>query len=158
MEWVALAVLCWAGFYDLKYKKVPNWLTYGFLLVAILFHASYGSVAMSLLGAALGLGWFLIPYLLGGMGAGDVKLLAAAGAMAAWPGALYVILYSSIAGGIVVIALALKRVDYQGFWVALAGGPGSFFKSILKTGQSKRSEKVPYALAIAIGYAIYLLL
>lgn len=158
MEWVALAVLCWAGFYDLKYKKVPNWLTYGLLLAAILFHSFYGSVSMSLLGAGIGLGWFLIPYLMGGMGAGDVKLLAAAGAMAAWPGALYVVLYSSIAGGIVVIALALKRVDYQGFWVALTGGPRRFFKSIWMSGHERRKEKVPYALAIAIGYAIYLLL
>ncbi|HCA41261.1 MAG TPA: prepilin peptidase, partial [Aminobacterium sp.] len=70
-----LAVVCWAGFYDMKYKKVPNWLTYGLLVAALCFHGVTGSVSMSLVGAVLGFVWFLIPYLLGGMGAGDVKLL-----------------------------------------------------------------------------------
>ncbi|WP_286846781.1 MULTISPECIES: A24 family peptidase [Aminobacterium] len=158
MEWGVLAVVCWAGFYDMKYKKVPNWLTYGLLVAALCFHGVTGSVSMSLVGAVMGLVWFLIPYLLGGMGAGDVKLLAATGAVVAWPGALNLVLYSSIAGGVLVIALAFKGIDYQSFWLALAGGPRVFFKSIWRSGREHRKEKVPYALSIAVGYAIYLLL
>ncbi len=158
MEWATLVILCWAGFYDLKYKKVPNWLTYGVLFAALLFHGFQGAFMSSLLGGLLGLGWFLIPYMLGGMGAGDVKLLAATGAVVAWPGALYVVLYSSIVGGLLVLVLAFKDVDYKSVWLALAGGAGKFFKSIWISGREHRKEKVPYALSIAIGYALYLLL
>ncbi len=158
MEWVALAVLCGAGFYDLKYKKVPNWLTYGLLLAAFLFHGLNGAFMFSFLGGIVGFMWFLIPYMLGGMGAGDVKLLAATGAVVAWPGVLYVVLYSSLVGGALVILLVFKGADYKASWLALAGGVDKFFRSIWISGREYRKEKVPYALSIAIGYALYLLL
>ena len=68
---------------DLKTRRIPNYLTFGGALGGLGFHLGYHGVPGFLDGlAGLGLGFclLLVPYLLGGMGAGDVKACAALGA------------------------------------------------------------------------------
>ena len=72
-----------ALFTDTRRGRIPNWLTFPALGLGVALHSFVGGgdgLLFAAEGAALGLGLFLVPFLIGGMGAGDVKLLAALGA------------------------------------------------------------------------------
>ena len=99
--------------------KVPNWLTFPFAFSAWAYHGVVGGwqdLQTSLVGTAVGLGLLLVPYAIGGMGAGDVKLFAGVGAWlgpaVTW-GAFCV---SVVVGGLLAVALVLYRVWRQGRW------------------------------------------
>lgn len=81
---IGLALL--ASFWDLKEQRIPNWLTIPALLLALGIRASMGWPALgsglAAAGAALGCG--IIFFAVGGLGGGDVKLLAAVGAFVGW--------------------------------------------------------------------------
>lgn len=92
--------------------KVPNWITFPFVISGWLYHLvahGYSGLGSSLLGCAVGLGLLLLPYVIGGMGAGDVKLFAGVGA---WMGASITFgafCVSAAVGGV----LALLLVGYR---------------------------------------------
>ena len=76
-----LSVVMAAG--DWRSRRIPNYLTFGGALAGVAFQTAvfgWPGLAQALLGLFLGLGLLLLPYVLGGMGAGDVKALAALGA------------------------------------------------------------------------------
>ena len=97
---------------DLRTKRIPNVLTFGAALAGLVAHVALDGANGAL---TAGGGWltglliFLPFFALGGMGGGDVKLLAALGA---WLGAydtLYLALYSGVAGGVLAIVVAFSR-------------------------------------------------
>ena len=100
---VALVVAVIACLWDLWTRRIPNLLTFGAALAAALWFLATGGLAAgawALCGWCVGLLLFLPFYLLGGMGAGDVKLMAAVGA---WLGPVLVFwsgVYGAIAGGV----------------------------------------------------------
>src|SRR4051794_429181 len=102
----ALAPAGW----DTPPRRIPNALTFGAALAAFAVHASVGgwsAAGMSAAGWAAGIAVFFPVFALGGIGAGDVKLL---GAIGAWLGpfsALWVALYSGVAGGVLGLVVAL---------------------------------------------------
>src|SRR2546425_9464222 len=90
MSWTdtaAVSIALVACVFDLYSRRIPNALTFGAAAVALVVAAALGGASgawSSLRGLGVGLAvWFPI-YALGGMGAGDVKLMAAIGA---WLGA-----------------------------------------------------------------------
>jgi prepilin peptidase CpaA len=105
-------------------------------------------------GFAVGLGVFLPFFLMGGMGAGDVKTMAAAGAfLAPWP--------SLLAAGLSLIAgamLGLAVLAWRGGLLATLRG---YSQSLLFLSSTRRwlrpslpaaaAQRFPYALAIALG-------
>jgi prepilin peptidase CpaA len=110
---VALALGVGAGaFIDLRTRRVPNALTIPLGAGGIACAASGISeltVAASVIGLALGLVLMLPGYLFGATGAGDVKLLAAAGA---WLGPAHIgiaFLYTALVGGILALVVAQRR-------------------------------------------------
>jgi prepilin peptidase CpaA len=106
---IALGVVLIAVVWDVASRRIPNVLTFGSALFAIAAHAfsnGWSGLGFSLAGWAVGVALFFPPFALGGMGAGDVKLL---GAIGAWLGAASVIwvgLFSGIAGGVLAIVVA----------------------------------------------------
>src|SRR5262245_35930403 len=77
------AILTLACISALRTRRIPNALTFLAMVGALLFHGVTGGVTAlgwSLAGCFLGLALFLPMFVLRGMGAGDVKLLAAIGA------------------------------------------------------------------------------
>ena len=106
-----LAALLGAGF-DLKSRRIPNLLTGPAFLAGVLLHLALDGWrgGMSALGAGVLCGLvFVILYMAGGMGAGDVKLMAAAGALAGMPNVASLLLLTALAGGVMAVALALMR-------------------------------------------------
>ncbi|MEZ6069711.1 MAG: A24 family peptidase [Pirellulales bacterium] len=81
------ACMTTAAVTDLHSRRIPNWLTVPMAACGLTFHAlapaGFG-LGSSLLGLLVGFSLLLVPYVVGGGGAGDVKLLAAAGAWLGW--------------------------------------------------------------------------
>lgn len=109
---ILLSTVIAAGLYDLRYRRIPNWLNLtalsAGLAVNLLLFAGHG-VVLALLGIGCSLLVYLPLYLVRGMGAGDVKLMAAVGAIAGpreWVG---IFLATAILGGAVSLLYVLYR-------------------------------------------------
>ena len=103
------AVACLA---DLGWRRIPNVVTFGGAALALVTAAATGGVSAFGLAAAgwlVGLLLFLPLFALGGLGAGDVKLLAALGAWLGPRDVVYVALYGAIAGGVFAVVLAYSQ-------------------------------------------------
>ena len=108
----------------------------------------------SLFGMLAGLGILLIPYLLGGMGAGDVKLLAVIGAIKGFAFVLMAALYMALAGGIMALLIllfskGLKNRFYQVVCFFHGLFQGMHVPITSETGTLKKTY--PYGIAIAAG-------
>lgn len=101
-----------AGWTDLRYRRIPNWLTVPALLVGMAVNAvfnGWSGLKSSLLGAALGLVLLLPFVLLRSLGAGDWKLAGALGAFTG-PGLLMDLLLGSIfVAGVMALALIIYK-------------------------------------------------
>jgi prepilin peptidase CpaA len=105
---VVLVAAVIAAVTDLWKFKVYNLLTFPLFLSGVLYHwLSAGSVGLiaSLAGALFGFSVLILFYLMGGMGLGDVKLVAAIGAWLGMPVTIYVFIASSLAAGIYALVL-----------------------------------------------------
>jgi prepilin peptidase CpaA len=102
--------------------KIHNLLTLPLLASGLIYHAvvgGWGGCAASLLGALIGFCPLIVLYILGGMGAGDVKLMAGVGA---WLGPLltfYVFLASSLAAGVYALVIIFMYQRTSETWVNL---------------------------------------
>jgi prepilin peptidase CpaA len=154
-----LVVALAAVVFDVRTRRIPNALTFGAAGAGLAFALMTGGLsaaAGSLLGWIVGAGLFFPIFALRGMGAGDVKLLAALGA---WLGAvdvLYLALFASMAGGVVALAVAMSR-GYLGrafanLWLMLmhwrVAGPSPVPGLTLR---DTRAPRLAYAIPIAIG-------
>ena len=101
---------------DLRTRRVPNVLT-GTLAVIGLVLAAAGLGRVGLTGAALGclvgVACMLPGHVFGATGAGDVKLLGAAGALLGPGPTVRAFVLTVIAGGVVALVVALKRGRLQ---------------------------------------------
>jgi prepilin peptidase CpaA len=109
---VLMGLVFAAGVYDMRYRRIPNWLVAAGLALGFALNIYLLGWA-GLKAASLGLGFaFLVYfplYLLRGMGAGDVKLMMAIGALAGplfWFG---IFVATGILGGCIAIILLLAR-------------------------------------------------
>jgi prepilin peptidase CpaA len=105
---VPLGAVLVAAATDVWRYKIYNVVSLPLLATGLIYHGMVGGAAalgVSLLGALFGFGVLLFLYLLGGMGAGDVKLLAAVGAWLGLPHVVVVFLASSLAAGLYALVL-----------------------------------------------------
>jgi prepilin peptidase CpaA len=117
---IVLGAALIAGVTDLWKYKVHNLLTLPVLFSGLIYHAVWGTgLANSLLGVLCGSGILLLFYLLGGMGAGDVKLMAAIGAWLGIPYTFYVFVASSVVAGLYALLLILVYGRVRETWVNL---------------------------------------
>ena len=94
---------------DLRTRRIPNVLTFGAAAAAVIFHVWTSGLdggLASLGGLVVGAALMFVLYTLGGMGAGDVKLLAALGAWLGPTDAVWMVLYTGIAGGVIALIVA----------------------------------------------------
>jgi len=157
---VALVLL--ASYSDLRWRKIPNCLTVPAIALGFFLNFqgnSWNGLISACLGLLVGIGLLMLPYLLGGMGGGDVKLMGALGVMLGSYPVINVFLYASLVGGAIAIGVAIAN---RSLIETLKKG-WLFFKCIFLfqaplAGASlfKKSLAIPYGLAIAAGTLIYL--
>jgi len=148
--WVAIVIGIAATVEDLAHRRISNWICGAAFAAGIALHLyseGWRGGVTALLGALSGFGVFLIFYLLGGMGGGDVKLMAGFGAVLGTKRLIEAALWTAACGGVfaaVAIGFSairgLLRARFQvrdGVKPALAGRP--------------RLQSIPYAPAIAAG-------
>ena len=100
-----LMLITAAGFFDFKERKIPNIITFTGILIGVLFNLVSGGwtgLFQGILGLFAGLAIFFLPFAMGGMGAGDVKLMGAIGALMGWQFSVMTALYSAVVGGVMV--------------------------------------------------------
>jgi prepilin peptidase CpaA len=109
---VVLGVVSIASVVDLHSRRIPNTLTFGAATGALVVSAAAGGfpgLSFSFAGWAIGLALWLPIYALGGMGAGDIKLMAAVGAWLGPADAVRAALFAAIAGALMALAIATSR-------------------------------------------------
>jgi len=153
----ALALI--AMLLDLRARRIPNWLTGGGLLLGLATNLLLGSLSdgasgavsgglSALAGAALGFGLLFPFYMLRvnglghAVGAGDVKLLAALGAVVGLHALVSIAVYAALAGAVQAIVILanqghLKIILHQTL--------------VMGTVPTLSGRKAPYAVAIAAG-------
>jgi len=158
-----LSVAVWQ---DLKTGRISNQLILvGLVIVQLLSVLPNGlGWFSSVQGIVVGLLIFIPFYLLRILGAGDVKLLSVVGGFFGYPGILLIGLYTSIAGGVLALAVAffygqlfqilskLRRSLVRYFLHFLSNGRPGQFELIVG------SKQIPYAVAISVGTLIYVVL
>lgn len=152
---MALLVIC--VFTDLKERKIYNKVLLPFLILAFVIHLVTGGISglgFTLAGTAVGFAILLFPYFMGGMGAGDVKLLAVIGALKGTVFVLTTAVYMALAGGILALFVLLFRKGSLNrikqiifFFGGLRGG----MKIPLFLDKNALNATYPYGVAIAIG-------
>jgi len=157
--WPTLVVVAIATFTDLRSRRIPNWLVLPFLLAGIIVSTGihgWTGLAQSLEGIGLGALLFGILYWMGGMGMGDVKLVAAIGAWIGPSQLGFALVITGITGGIMALCWAAAG----GFLGELFSGTGELIFGMKERGMrpprdlvlsNPATRKLPYAPAIAIG-------
>jgi prepilin peptidase CpaA len=148
--------------WDLKFRRIPNYLTFGGALAGLGFQLGFHGLPGLLDGlTGLGLGFvlLLVPYLLGGMGAGDVKAGAALGAWLGLQRSFVLLVYTGICGGLIILVVWL----WQRRFLAGLGQEWHFFlnwflcsayESRPPAAVSLKSNSIPYGAAMALGMAL----
>ena len=144
----------WAVRDDLLFHRISNRLNGWLLCVGFsirILGGGWHGLEQSLLGVLVGLACLLPFYVLRAMGAGDVKLLAATGALLGpydvWIAALCTLLIGAVLAVMYLAGGAVRAVVH-----APAGSPWMMRMAFAQMRiQELRRERMPYALAIALG-------
>ena len=159
MHAVALSVASFACIFDLRTRRIPNWLTFGAAAAGLVFHVVTGGatgIAQGVGGWVTGVALLVLPYALGGMGAGDVKLV---GALGAWLGpgdTFWLAMYTGISGaGMALIVGAwhgyLRRAA-SNIWLLLTHWRVNGLKPFPElTLANSRGPRLAYAAPILVG-------
>jgi len=109
---IPLVLSGWMAWGDFKTRRIPNYLTFGTAIAGLGFqvgmHGLSGLIS-GLLGLVTGFALLILFYVKGGMGAGDVKALAALGTWLGPAGAFELFIYMAISGGILCVAVLWWR-------------------------------------------------
>jgi prepilin peptidase CpaA len=158
-ETAALGIALVASGFDLHSRRIPNLLTFGAALAALI--VALVTAGLPGLGASAA-GWLLatvlwLPlYALGGMGAADVKLLAAIGAWLGPADVLHTALYAAIAGGVLAVMVAVARGCVRQTWsnvqlLIVHWRVVGFTPHAQLTLDASTSPRLAYAVPILIG-------
>jgi prepilin peptidase CpaA len=168
---ILLTLVIGAAVYDVRYRRIPNWLTMAGVLAGIAMNTflawdsphRWSGLFFALKGMGLGFGLYLLLYAVRAMGAGDVKLMAAVGAMTGWEDWFGIFVLTALVGGIFAIALSIakKRLG-KTFWNV------GFILSEMKQGRpayvqreeldvrNPKAVGLPHGAVIAVGTLFFL--
>ncbi len=173
-DYILIILVLLAIYFDLTQKKIPNIITFPVILWGLLSYSileGFAGFKFSAIGFLIGLSIFLIPFILGGMGGGDVKLMAAIGAIKGWRFVLTTAIYSGLVGGVLVIIYLIYK---KKLWITLKRALGIILRPILfiltLTFENhtikkinnyflgldivKENHYIPYGVAIGLGAVI----
>ena len=146
-----------AAFVDIRYKRIPNFVTVPAAVLGLLYHcfAPNGmGPLMAVAGFAVGFALLLLPWLLGGGGMGDVKLLAALGT---WLGPMLILgtfAASAMMAGLIALAVITGSAFTHGVITTkqkylVAGNHGVTSEA---SGGHRRPQRrtLPFAVPVAL--------
>lgn len=164
---VVLVASSLAAVTDASKFKVHNLLTFPLALSGLMYHTtSHGTTGFffALAGLGAGLGVLLVPYLVGGLGAGDVKFFAAVSAWLGTPPMASILIVACLATGVYSAVMVVRQAGIVGLWRAFqaaciqlaslrrgtaAGCPT--VQDVLAKEPQYRRRLVPFTAMIAVG-------
>lgn len=177
VEAILLTLVLGAAVYDVRYRRIPNWLTVGGVLIGLalntflsgwpgqgtFLYQGWPGLRFSLLGLAVGFGAYFVLYALRAMGAGDVKLMGAVGAMVGWENWFGIFLITAVIGGAMalILVIAKKRAMKTFFNVGVilnemkSGRPAYLAKEELDV-KNPKALGLPHGAVIAVGTLFFL--
>ncbi|MDH4232725.1 MAG: A24 family peptidase [Nitrospirota bacterium] len=153
-----IMVLIVAAVLDIRFQKIPNWLTFPSMIAAIILNTAstgFPGLLFSLGGIMAGIAFMILPYLMGGMGAGDAKLMGAVGGLLGPKGVFIAFLLTALTGGVYAMGV-----------LAFYGGLGEtsrryrlILRNFFLTGKvlyippsgKENKPRLRYGIAIALG-------
>ena len=169
--WVVTLFVIVAAYIDGKELRVPNKLTYPTIIAGWIYSMiAYGmagegwyvGLGWSLAGTAVGLATLLPAYAIGGMGAGDVKMMAAIGAWVYCETTFYAFCVSAIVGAVLAVIMILsakqttKHANQFMFIlneIMTVRNPETL--ATIATERKSSMRLLPYGIPIAIGTVMY---
>jgi prepilin peptidase CpaA len=155
-----------AGYFDLRWRRIPNWLVCATVLLAFGLHTWLNGrqgLLMSAGGLAVGIALLLPLYLLRGMGAGDVKFFGALGAAVTYQHILNVFVIAALIAGV----MALFRVVAARAFVATLGNIADILNRFLHGRFSphpvvglanEQALVIPFGVSMALATWIFVLM
>lgn len=154
-----LAIASLACVTDLRTRRIPNVLSFGAALAGLLYQFVSGGIdglGHAAFGWFVGAVIFILPFALGGLGGGDVKLLAALGAWLGPGDVLWLSLYTGVAGGIMAVVVAVIHgylgTAIRNVYLLLCHWRVAGIKALPAiTLENSKSPKLAYAFPILTG-------
>src|SRR4051794_21987066 len=164
---VLLVVLLTAATFDVLYRRIPNWLTVSGVVLGIAMNTLIGTpeagIVFSLIGLAVAFGLYAALYSLRAMGAGDVKLMAAVGALVGWERWFGIFFVTALIGGVMAMILVVSRGRLQktffnvGFILSeMKSGRPAYLANEELDVKNKKALGLPHGAVIAVSTVFYL--
>lgn len=146
---LVLAACFVASYFDIKARRIPNWLTGSLAAAAVVLHGFSGWRAALLSVAVMAVLFLLgtLAYRFGGIGGGDIKLGTAASGMLSLPLCLPFLLYTALGGGVLAIVFILSRGSVKQSLSRVASAVAIGPQSVPRD----KTQTLPYAVAFAFG-------
>jgi prepilin peptidase CpaA len=152
-----------AALFDIRERRIPNWITFSGAAIALILHAVTGSAQLlqSVLGLAVGIGAMFVPFVCGWLGAGDVKLLGLMGAIVGLQSLPRVLFYSVVIGGLLAGGALIGRnpvnVLRRSWWdIKIAISTLGFIMPVPITEATVAKTSIPFGVAIGAGTLVAL--
>jgi prepilin peptidase CpaA len=171
LEVVLLIVVLAAAVYDVRYRRIPNWLTGASVLMGLGLNTflafdrveRWSGLIGSAEGLAAGFCVYFVLYLMRAMGAGDVKLMAAIGSIVGLRDWFGIFFLTAIVGGIMALLLVLARKRLKktffnlGFiFEEMSHGRPAYMRNEELDVKSGKSLGLPHGAVIAVGTLFFL--
>lgn len=159
-----LLLVAVAAYFDVRWRRIPNWLTLSGIVGGLALHTwleGWAGLRLAGEGFLLGFGVYLLFYCLHAMGAGDVKLMGAVGAIAGPAGWFPVFLATALAAGTIAIGVSavkgrlrktLWNVGFLLFELLHLRAP--YYRNPELDVADARALRTPHGMAIAAGVAV----
>jgi prepilin peptidase CpaA len=154
----AFALLALCAYWDIRYRRIPNWATLpgvalGLGMNGLFFH--WQGMKTSGLGLLVGFGALVVLFVLNWMGGGDVKLMAAVGALKGYPFIISALFYSLLVGVVIGVAMLIWNRKALKTFKNLFYVIGSRVTKLVPKQEIDREQgqKIPFGLAIVLGTA-----
>ena len=161
--WILAAILAMtAGVTDLRWRRIPNWLTYPAISCAFLLHwkvTGWPGLRLSLLGTLLGLGILLPFVLIHSLGGGDWKLVGVLGAFYGPQRLMIVLIFTLFINGAIALGMVVWKRRLGQTFKNLGQMTAAFARLRLPgpemTIENPDAIKAPFGVAAAIAVLLY---
>ncbi len=157
-----------AAVFDIRYRRIPNWLVLTGIIVGLgwnVYSSGWSGLGRGAAGLGLGFVLYFPLYLIRARGAGDVKLLAAVGAITGPGNCLWIFLSTAILGGIIALLVLLVRGRLRKtlFNVAWIARDLLHFQAPYKSSEeldvtTTKGLRLPHAAMMAVGTIAFLVM